>query len=232
MTRAHLDLALLGLFLAAGCIASPRTPQPVRYFAVESRVPLEPPVRVGTGMSVRLRRVRAAAWLGEPIAFRQFDVEVGVYGGLKWCEPPAKTVERTLADELFTRQAFVSAEERAPQLDVEVTEFVEVLAPKHEARISIVASLEDENGRGLFRETVTEAEPIVQDDPAWLARSMGEALGRIAKRTAETIAAHIPASPDARPDAGSSSRARTPRRTMELAEEPVVEPTSEPRRPR
>ncbi|HZV01953.1 MAG TPA: ABC-type transport auxiliary lipoprotein family protein, partial [Planctomycetota bacterium] len=198
---------------------------------VEPPTAPEPPVRVGGAMSLRLRRVRAAAWIDEPIAYRKYDVELGAYTGLKWCEPPAKTVERALADELFTRQAFASAEERVPQLDVELTEFVEVLAPKHEARISIVTSLEDENGRGLFREIVTETEPIAQDDPAWLARAMGDALGRVTRRTAETIAEHMAPSRGARPDAGSSSRARASRLPAELAEESAAEPAfGSPRR--
>ena len=99
------------------------TPERVRTESATSRPP--------TGPALRLGRVSSGVGLGERIAYRDGQYEVGYYDGRRWTERPEVYVRRALTRTLFEEGGLDRAlSESAPTLDVEVTaSFEEVKMP-------------------------------------------------------------------------------------------------------
>jgi ABC-type uncharacterized transport system auxiliary subunit len=87
---------------------------------------------------------------------------------------------------------------RVPTLDLELVSFDEVLAPKHEADVTVVASLRDAAQRTLFERSFTSQRAIADADPASAARAMGAALDEVVRQIAAQVAAHSPPAPRVR----------------------------------
>jgi uncharacterized lipoprotein YmbA len=179
-------LSLAAVALATGCL-SPSTPPEISYFGLQGRAERAPESTLARS-PLRLRHVRAPSYIADRIVWRSSPVEVGFYDDRKWCEPPAQTIERALHHQLFSVQGFVPAEERAPAVDVEVTFFEEVVAPRHEARVTLVLALTDSGSRSLPEMEITETHPVRDDAPSSFALAMDAALDAAMARLGNAVA--------------------------------------------
>lgn len=159
------------------------TPERVRTDAATSRPPAGPPLRLG--------RVSSGVGLGERIAFRDGNYEVGYYEGRRWTERPEVYVRRTLTRTLFEEggldRAFSAS---APTLDVEVLSFEEVKMPaRHAAHIALRVVLSTD--RVLFEDTVGATEPIgggtFDDVVAALARALDGTSDEVTRRVRASL---------------------------------------------
>lgn len=168
----------------SGCLSGlvPGPPETPRYFRPDF-LDAGPAGASGTAgqagradLPLRLREVRASGGLGERIAWRASDVEVGFYEMLRWTDPPAVLVEQALARELYGRRGFErAASGQAPTLAVTVLAFEEVVAPAHEGRVALAVLL-TESGRTLVDHVVVTRRPVPDHEAPSLARALGEAL--------------------------------------------------------
>lgn len=188
--------AVLAGALAFGCL-SPATPVEPRYFA-----PGHPPAEGGdathpaAGPELRLRRVRAAAYLKNRMVWRK-GVELGFYDLWRWTESPARYVQEWLDAELFERRGLRRATDpRAPQLLVRLQAFDELLAPAHEALVTLDVTLLGADREALLERSVSTRKPIGGDDPAQVADALGEALadatGQVAGAVVEALGTRPP----------------------------------------
>jgi hypothetical protein len=164
---------VLGL---GGCSILPVPPPPPRYFtpATAGADPTQPPV------AVRLGIVRSPLHLRESITWRRAD-ELGFYEQRRWAELPATYVERALARELYASdRPYHGIADGAPLVTVELRAFEEVLAPVHEARVALLVQMADARCVRI-RGTFVAVRPLGADDPAALARGIGEALDEVAR---------------------------------------------------
>jgi ABC-type uncharacterized transport system auxiliary subunit len=188
------------LALAAGCaLTSKSKPLEVRYFTPGLRVapdaspPLAGPAPGGTApaLELRLGRVDAASHLREKIAFRDSDHEVGYYETLRWTETPDAFVRRALDRSLFQQHGLAEVVSGiAPQLEVEVTAFEEVRAPRHVVRVELTWKLRDR--RNVLRQrTVAVEKPIEDVAPDAIAVAMGSALDEAVETIVTDVVAEL-----------------------------------------
>jgi ABC-type uncharacterized transport system auxiliary subunit len=168
--------AVLAAALAVGCLLPQPAAEP-RYFAPGVPAVADPPHGAdATQPELRLRRVRSAAYLRNRMVWRN-GVELGFYDLLRWTEPPARYVQQWLEDELFERCGLRRATSpKAPQLVVRLSAFDELLAPAHEAAVTLDATLLGVDGESLFERSFAARRPIASDDPKAVADALGEAL--------------------------------------------------------
>ncbi|MEO7328863.1 MAG: hypothetical protein ABI193_09815, partial [Minicystis sp.] len=83
-----------------------------------------------------------AAYLDERLVYRDSVYELGYYQERRWTEEPshylARRLGRVLFEERGIRQVVGGS---APTLEVELTSFEEIRAPKRVARVRVVARL-------------------------------------------------------------------------------------------
>ena len=179
--------------LAAGCIV--RNSGEPRFFRPDSKLlresaendPALPAPR--SKRAIRLRAVEGGSFLGERVVWRASDVEYGFYEQRRWRELPAHYVERALhAAFRASGRIRVTDDLRVPSLRVEVTAFDEVLTPAHQAVVEATASLRDAHDQLVLEREFTAETPIESDDPAAMARAMGDALDVVATRIADAVA--------------------------------------------
>jgi len=171
--------ALLAL---AGCLL-PTPPPPPRYFAPEASTSERPLTAPPAPAALRVGPVRSPLHLREPMTWRRSDVEYGFYEQRRWTELPATYVERALERELGPGS---SATPNGPVVVADVRAFEEVLAPGHEARVAVAIELVE--GRCVrLRRTFSAARPLTGDDPAAVARGIGEALDEVARAVATAV---------------------------------------------
>jgi ABC-type uncharacterized transport system auxiliary subunit len=199
MRALAISLALLA-GIGGGCLA-PGAPERIRYFRPEipagpSTAPAAPAAATARPVALRLALVRSATHVKDRIVWRTSDVELGFYDTRRWVEPPAAFVERALARELFEVRPLVRALGSAPSLDIEVSQFDEVLSP-HEALVALEVLLVDEKGQALLGRRIAAARPVSGDDPAAFARAMGQALDDAVKGTAREVEAALRREPAA-----------------------------------
>jgi ABC-type uncharacterized transport system auxiliary subunit len=184
----------------SGCLFN-GAPAP-RYFAPPSQYlfaddppaqPAAPAIR-----PIRLRRVHAAAYLGEQIVWRVSDVERGLYEQRRWTEFPSRYVQRAL-DQALDRTGAVRRVDtgRVPTLDVELVSFDEVLAPQHEAAVAAFASFRATDNAAVFERLFASRQPITDAAPASAARAMGAALDAVVVQIADQVAASVRTLPPA-----------------------------------
>jgi ABC-type uncharacterized transport system auxiliary subunit len=191
-------LALLGLAALEACLL--RTADPPRFFrptsAMLDAADAAPPV--GDGAPVRLREVRAEPFLRERIVWRVSEVEYGSYEQRRWLDLPAHYVDRALAARLRTTPGLHLTDDlAAPALHVEVLAFEEVRSPQHEADVALAAALEDRTGAVLLRRTFAARVAVASDEPAALAKAMGEALDQAVAQVADGVRESALRRPDA-----------------------------------
>jgi ABC-type uncharacterized transport system auxiliary subunit len=135
---------------------------------------------------VRLGFIRSPLHLREAITWRRAD-ELGFYEQRRWAELPSTYVEHALARELYASdRPYPGIVDGSPLVSVELRAFEEVLAPAHEARVALSVQMADARCVRL-RETFTATRPLAGDDPAALARGIGEALDEVARAVGTAV---------------------------------------------
>jgi ABC-type uncharacterized transport system auxiliary subunit len=190
----RLAAVLAAALSAAGCLTA-RAPVEPRYFTpVVPRASPADPVRGGEPQLLRVRRVRAAAYLRDRMVWRR-GAEIGFYDLLRWTESPAGFAQAALEDELFDRRPFVRTTSlSAATLKSSLEAFDELLAPAHEAAVALDVVLTDSKGGTLLDRTFEARKPIAGDDPKEVADALGAALAQVVSEVgaavAETGASH------------------------------------------
>src|SRR5207237_6522053 len=120
---------------------------------------------------------RAEPFLRERIVWRVSDVEYGRYDQRRWLDLPAHYVARALAARLQRTPGLrLTDDVAAAALRVDLLAFDDALAPQHEANVALAVGLDDRAHAPLLRRTFAARVAVVDDDPASLAKAMGEAL--------------------------------------------------------
>lgn len=188
MSHSRSGAALVALVWAAGCLVAQPPAQP-RYFSPSQRPAVDSDApHPGDGPSLRLRRVRAAAYLRERMVWRR-GAEIGFYDLLRWTESPASYAQSWLEDELFDRRGLRrSSSPGVATLDVNLGSFDELLAPKHEAAVELDIVLSDPRLGTLVDRTIEARRPIASDDPSAIADALGAALADAAAQVGAAVA--------------------------------------------
>lgn len=214
-------LFAVSALLGAGCaLTSKSDPLSPRYFSPElpGEVSRSRPRPAGPPLELRLGRVDGAAHLEERLVFRDSDHEFGYYVERRWTEAPEEYLKRRLARVLFEERGLVHVVGgAAATLEVRLTAFEELRAPKRIARVQVTARLQDQRVVH-WEETLTVDQPVVAtgkgDDAGEMVAALGQALravvDRIADRVVEDLAA--PPSVTADPAPPSASEPSAPRR--------------------
>ncbi|HTO06544.1 MAG TPA: ABC-type transport auxiliary lipoprotein family protein [Myxococcota bacterium] len=188
----RLAAAFAAAVLAAGCLTA-QPPLEPRYFTpVVPRA--SPPDPTHGGDLLRVRRVRAAAYLRDRMVWRN-GVEIGFYDLLRWTESPARFAQAALEDELFDRRGFVrTSSVNAASLKSSLEAFDELLAPAHEAAVALDVVLTNAKGETLIDRTFEARKPISGGDPKDVADALGAALaevvGQVGTAAAEAAGSH------------------------------------------
>jgi ABC-type uncharacterized transport system auxiliary subunit len=195
----HLVLAAAVALGFAGCaLTSKSKPLEVRYFTpAHAEAPDGEPALAGPApgtapaLELRLGRVDAASYLREKIAYRDSANEVGYYETLRWTEAPDAFVRRALGRALFQQHGLEEVVSGiAPQLEVELTAFEEVRAPKHVVRVEMTWKLRDHRNV-LFQRTVRVEKPVDDAAPGAIAAAMGVALDEAVETTVTDVVAAL-----------------------------------------
>jgi ABC-type uncharacterized transport system auxiliary subunit len=188
-------LLAVALLWAAGCLyASP--PVEPRYFTPREPevIKPDPAVRADAPL-LRVRRVRAAAYLRDRMVWRR-GVEIGFYDLWRWTETPARFAQSWLDDELYARHGFRrSSSPTVPTLDANLETFDELLAPAHEASVTLEVVLTDPKAGVLLDRTIEVRRPIASDEPSAIADALGDALAAAAQQVGEAVAGTLGARP-------------------------------------
>ena len=151
-----------------------------RYYSPDLPPSSAPGPVLRSSAELRLGRITAGASIAERMMFRESTHEVGFYDDRIWTEKPDSYLRRGLTRVLFEELGLRSVMSgSAPNLDVELIRFEEVLAPTHVARVKIAFSLSDDRVVALQQTlTVERAIELGSDDRegAAVAAAMGEAL--------------------------------------------------------
>jgi cholesterol transport system auxiliary component len=195
-------LGALAALAVAGCaLTSKSEPIAPRYFSPErpadsARVSAKP---AGVPLELRLGRVNGASHLDERLVFRDSDYELGYYEERRWTEEPADYLRRRLARVLFEERGLRHVVGGfGPTLEVELTAFEEIRAPRRIARVQMTARLQD--GRLVrWEETLTIDQPIPENSKGDAADAMvaalGAALGAAVDRIADRVVSELSAPP-------------------------------------
>ena len=197
------DGLLVGLLVLGGCLL--RTPDPPRFFrpgsaALEAAAEDQADPPAAGGIAIRLRGVRSEPFLRERIVWRVSEVEYGLYEQRRWIDLPAHYVEQALGRRLRETPGLrLTNDPQAVALHVDVLAFDDVLAPTHEANVTLAVTLEDRAHGRLLMRTLDARAGIENDDPASMAKAMGQALDDAVAQVADavrlSVQAHRPSSP-------------------------------------
>ncbi|MEP7121104.1 MAG: ABC-type transport auxiliary lipoprotein family protein [Byssovorax sp.] len=216
-------LGAVAALLTAGCALTEKsTPIMPRYFSPErpaeatrpSAAPPEAP------LELRLGRVYGSSHLDERLVYRDSDYQLGYYEERRWTEEPAEYLRRRLARVLFEERGLKHVVGGlGPSLEVELTGFEEIRAPKRVARVQMTARLQD--ARVVrWEETLTVDQPIAENAGGDVADSMVAAMGvalstavdRIATRVVADLSSTPPPAPSTLPAAPPPPPPHAPRR--------------------
>ena len=187
--------AALAASLIAGCVFRPAE-APRFYRPASAALEDESDADAGTAptaaaIPIRLHTVESAPFLRERVVWRVSAVEYGLYEQRRWIELPSRYLRRALTNTLASTPGLALDEDAtAAHLDVELQAFDEVLSPKHEAVVSLDATVHD-GERTLLERTITSTVAIERDDGAAMAEAMGHALDDAVTRTAQAVAAAL-----------------------------------------
>ena len=185
------DGLLVGLLVLGGCLL--RTPDPPRFFrpgsaALEAAAEDQADPRAAGGIAIRLRGVRSEPFLRERIVWRVSEVEYGLYEQRRWIDLPAHYVEQALGRRLRETPGLrLTNDPQAVALHVDVLAFDDVLAPTHEANVTLAVTLEDRAHGRLLTRTLDARARIENDDPASMATAMGQALDDAVAQVADAV---------------------------------------------
>ena len=185
------DGLLVGLLVLGGCLL--RTPDPPRFFrpgsaALEAAAEDQADPPAAGGIAIRLRGVRSEPFLRERIVWRVSEVEYGLYEQRRWIDLPAHYVERALGRRLRETPGLrLTNDPRAVALRVDVLAFDDVLAPTHEANVTLAVTLEDRARGRLLTRTLDARAGIENDAPSSMAKAMGQALDDAVAQVADAV---------------------------------------------
>jgi len=185
------DGLLVGLLVLGGCLL--RTPDPPRFFrpgsaALEAAAEDQADPPAAGGIAIRLRGVRSEPFLRERIVWRVSEVEYGLYEQRRWIDLPAHYVEQALGRRLRATPGLrLTNDPQAGALHVDVLAFDDVLAPTHEANVTLAVTLEDRAHGRLLMRTLDARAGIENDDPASMAKAMGQALDDAVAQVADAV---------------------------------------------
>jgi ABC-type uncharacterized transport system auxiliary subunit len=216
-------IVLSAALICSACALTSRSePMQVRYFSAELSAPetAQAPRQSfpnASGLELRLDRVRSSAHLGDAIAYRSAEHEVGYYEGERWTERPEEFLERALERALFQdhgiKRVIAGASET---LVVELTSFEEIRGPTPVARFEATITLHDERTSQLVQ-TLRIERPIPASGKdaatravAALSDALQEAVGKIAQTITQQLSRLAAADPANAPPAAAS--AEEPRR--------------------
>ncbi|MGH7893569.1 MAG: ABC-type transport auxiliary lipoprotein family protein [Candidatus Binatia bacterium] len=182
MTKTWMLLA--ASLLAGGCLL-PSPPEPPRLFAPLVSDAVARPVETTDATAVRVAPVRSPLYLREQMAWRLSEVEIGLYDQRRWTELPSTYVERSLGRELGGLEHPRTLTD-VPVVSAEVRAFEEVLAPVHEARVEVAIEVADARCV-LLQQGFAATRPLAGDDPAAVARGIGEALDEVTTAAGKEI---------------------------------------------
>jgi ABC-type uncharacterized transport system auxiliary subunit len=195
------DGLLVGLLVLGGCLL--RTPDPPRFFrpgsaALEAAAEDQADPPAAGGIAIRLRGVRSEPFLRERIVWRVSEVEYGLYEQRRWIDLPAHYVEQALGRRLRATPGLrLTNDPQAVALHVDVLAFDDVLAPTHEANVSLAVTLEDRARGRLLMRTLDAQAGIENEDPASMAKAMGQALDDAVAQVADAVRLTLQAHPGA-----------------------------------
>ena len=193
------SVAIAALALGGCALTSKSDSVIFRYFTPERVVAraadAAPRAPSASHLQLRVGRVGASTYLKDRIAFRDSDYEVGYYDELRWTERPEAYVRRALVRALFEDQPIrqiISGP--GPTVDVELSAFEELRAPRHAARVELTWILRDDQAVLLQRTFLVER-PIVEakseTSASAVATAMSEALGEAVKAMVTGIVAEL-----------------------------------------
>jgi cholesterol transport system auxiliary component len=210
-------LSALAALLVSGCaLTSKSDPLTPRYFTPERALE---PLAASTSapaaplVELRLGRVSSTSYLDERIVYRDSEHESGYYTERRWTEAPEQYLRRRLARVLF-EQREVRQVVGGPSmtLEVELTAFDDVRAPKHVARAQVTVMLHDQH-LVVWEETLRVDEPIVAAPTADAAEASVEALGRAMRALVDRVADRVMrelATASARPGVATRTDSKAP----------------------
>jgi cholesterol transport system auxiliary component len=149
-------------------------------------------VRANDGPGLRLGRVIGGAHLRERIAFRNSARELGFYEERRWTERPEVYVRRAISRALFDERAVTHIiSGGGPMLEVELTDFDELRAPKHAVRVAMRVALL--NLRTVSMERTFTVELPVKDGDRFdaVAEAMAQALEQCVQRAADAVTSEL-----------------------------------------
>jgi cholesterol transport system auxiliary component len=218
---AFLLCAAAALFTAGCALTSKSEPIAPRYFSPER--PADPahanakPAEVP--LELRLGRVSGSSHLDERLVYRDSDYQLGYYEERRWTEEPAEYLRRRLARVLFEERGLRHVVGGiGPSLEVELTGFEEIRAPKRVARVQMTARLQD--ARVVrWEQTLTIDQPITENTTGDVADSMVAAMGVALSTAVDQIADRVVADLSSTPPPAPSTIAppRPPRRSRDGA---------------
>jgi len=185
------DGLLVGLLVLGGCLL--RNPDPPRFFrpgsaALEAAAEDQADPPTAGGIAIRLRGVRSEPFLRERMVWRASEVEYGLYEQRRWIDLPAHYVEQALGRRLRETPGLrLTNDPQAVALHVDVLAFDDVLAPTHEANVTLAVTLEDRAHGRLLMRTLDARAGIENDDPASMATAMGQALDDAVAQVADAV---------------------------------------------
>ena len=198
-------VAAVAVIGASGCaLLSKSAPIKPRYFSPER--PADVPQAAARGpvpaAELRLGRVGSVANLDEMLVFRDSPREVGYYRLRRWTEAPDQYLRRRLTRVLFEERGLREVVSGSgPTLDVQLTAFEEVRAPRRLARVQVIVKLHDDR-LVSWEETVTVELPVVVargGDPADASvEAIGQALRAVVDRIADRVVLDLAGPPAAR----------------------------------
>ena len=205
-----ITLRLSALLVAAACgaggcaLLSKSAPIKPRYFSPERPADVPRPLsrRPDPPQELRLGRVACVANLDEMLVFRDSAREVGYYRLRRWTEAPEQYLKRRLTRVLFEERGLREVVGGGgPTLDVQLTAFEEIRAPRRMARVQVIVRLHDER-LVSWEETVTAEEPVVVakggDEADAVVEAIGKALRVAVDRIADRVVLELAGPPAAR----------------------------------
>jgi len=187
-------VAAVAVIGASGCaLLSKSAPIKPRYFSPErpGDVPQAASRRLDPPVELRLGRVGSVANLEEMLVFRDSPREVGYYRLRRWTEAPEQYLKRRLTRVLFEERGLREVVGGGgPTLDVQLTAFEEVRAPRRLARVQVIVKL---HGDRLvnWEETVTVEQPVIVARGGDPADASVEAIGKALRAAVDRIADRV-----------------------------------------
>ena len=190
--------AVVVLMAGAGCLF--RTAEAPRFYrpgsaALDGASERPAPSAASAGAPIHLHSVRSAPFLRERIVWRSSPVEYGLYEQRRWFELPSRYVRCALTTALASTPGLrLDDDPKAARLDVEILAFDEVLAPAHQASVTLAVILRDGTEERLDRLYSAQA-PIASTDGAAMAEAMGKALDEAVQQVAQAAATALDKKP-------------------------------------